>query len=1181
MLNKLAQATLKATSQRLAQLQSKLDSDGSITRKDIATLLQQGNVGLARAKALKLIHEDAQGDLMENIENEIGTLVTHFQELYTKSTPTPVVAEALSSIIHTAPHIPCKGNYVELQSLSHLFAYRFGPDFARSALTNRDEHVSPRITRILAAPEPTASGLNNYLVGICRTYRVEWVPDPGRCDVVNVLSEIMNPGEGKDVDMIALRRFCSYVGIPDEPSWLRPRIWKLFLGLVPVKQDSETREVSRQRDCYYDLVRQLLEPYTSLPEPSTSAHPSDATLLNIVHHLSRIPRELFAHLEVALEGIPPCPLSEASDETIRIPHASALDKRLRALKDYASTNTSSSPDEATPAISISNYDSSAPDTESTSVVEPTFPRAYRFGDAHPHHCSAILRLLFIHAAINPGQFSPHIPALLVPLYTALHLEVAPEELAHVEADTFWLFQEMVAEFSDVDEGEGSQKWMLKLDHALSQADPELHDSLRMKGLRPSLPHYSYRWLAPVLTYTIPVPALFIIWDVLFCCPRRERENHPKLELLVDLACSMILALRKELLSLGHRTGAKANDRLWSNDDSEAFTSTNDPFLEGMTLLQAYPRTSIQDVDRIVQTANDLVKRRELAQSALLSENAPAQAQTGLGARLRHTMWKGFTNQIDDEEPSPENSGSDRERSKDDGNETERPSESSTTKSWWTSIAPPILTVSAAEDCLPVPPPDDDVGYASSSSKASGIWSYAEKLRDSDTAASLAKVGTNWRARALTVGTSWTQKKPAEIGQSPSISGSSAGRSNFRPTSGERTSIGMKAHLRSRTEGSPASPSYSPTHSRNGSSPHSSDSSSSPQTADDQGPDEFGFVDKTKALLSLRSRSAASTLSKSSKPKAGPRPLLLNSASPITSPATKETTPDSSQWTEVMKAKKRYLDRDARSSISSLSPSEALKTNRSDWESDTGSRLVALNRRSVSPMAPSYRVKTSSRSATSEPFSPSALSASTSASIPLQSAPATTSRAPALQLPPSRASTTLPRLETTNGEGATRDMLDSPSQSGPALSRHGRVHSRRSTKPARLQLKDSPLEHKIAASNLTVEWPANDGEVVTTPRAMTFDTSADEGTNLPSPISPRLRRRKVSTDRSSSRKPSGDSQEPRIRKTSSRSRKLSSSEQKDAKKHIRRDSAAEEGDDEGYDDLLSAYESEDLGPKQAA
>lgn len=178
-----------------------------------------------------------------------------------------------------------------------------------------------------------------------------------------------------------------------------------------------------------------------------------------------------------MEGIPPCPLSEASDEETRIPHASALDQRLQTLKDRSPTSNETPSEEATPAISVSNYDSSSPDAQSTPVVESTFPRAYRFGDAHPNHCSALLRLLFIHASINPGQFSPHIPALLVPLYTALHLEVAPEELTHVEADTFWLFQEMVAEFSDVDEGEGSQKWMLKLDTALFQADPELHDSL--------------------------------------------------------------------------------------------------------------------------------------------------------------------------------------------------------------------------------------------------------------------------------------------------------------------------------------------------------------------------------------------------------------------------------------------------------------------------------------------------------------------------------------------------------------------------------------------------------------------------------------------------------------------------------------------------------------------------------
>jgi hypothetical protein len=34
--------------------------------------------------------------------------------------------------------------------------------------------------------------------------------------------------------------------------------------------------------------------------------------------------------------------------------------------------------------------------------------------------------------INPGNLSPHIPALLVPLYSVLSQEIESEDLAHVE-----------------------------------------------------------------------------------------------------------------------------------------------------------------------------------------------------------------------------------------------------------------------------------------------------------------------------------------------------------------------------------------------------------------------------------------------------------------------------------------------------------------------------------------------------------------------------------------------------------------------------------------------------------------------------------------------------------------------------------------------------------------------------
>lgn len=75
------QAQLRLTSQRLGQLQEKKDSQGQITRKDIATLLQQGNLGLARAKAHKLIQEDALGDLLEVLEMHVGLILEHFGEI--------------------------------------------------------------------------------------------------------------------------------------------------------------------------------------------------------------------------------------------------------------------------------------------------------------------------------------------------------------------------------------------------------------------------------------------------------------------------------------------------------------------------------------------------------------------------------------------------------------------------------------------------------------------------------------------------------------------------------------------------------------------------------------------------------------------------------------------------------------------------------------------------------------------------------------------------------------------------------------------------------------------------------------------------------------------------------------------------------------------------------------------
>lgn len=62
-------------------MQSRKDSEGQITRRDIATLLSQSNVALARAKAQKLLREEAMSDVLETLEMHVGVILEHLGEL--------------------------------------------------------------------------------------------------------------------------------------------------------------------------------------------------------------------------------------------------------------------------------------------------------------------------------------------------------------------------------------------------------------------------------------------------------------------------------------------------------------------------------------------------------------------------------------------------------------------------------------------------------------------------------------------------------------------------------------------------------------------------------------------------------------------------------------------------------------------------------------------------------------------------------------------------------------------------------------------------------------------------------------------------------------------------------------------------------------------------------------------
>ena len=235
-------------------------------------------------------------------------------------------------------------------------------------------------------------------------------------------------------------------------------------------------------------MQRLLEPFESLPAPSTPLSFLDAKVIEVTRQLSQVPPNLYVFLEEDPEWIGISPLDEDAPKEIRIPDAHNLDRRLNAInqKDSRSVgNLNVTPEirlEADEAPGAPEISVTAPEnpSEETPAVPTTLVASRSFGTASNtsgRHMSALVRLLYVHSCLNPAHRSPYIASLLIPLYSVLNMEIEPRDVAHTEADSFWLFEAMISEFSLLeDEAEGAL-WMKKLGDRVWQADSEFYSDL--------------------------------------------------------------------------------------------------------------------------------------------------------------------------------------------------------------------------------------------------------------------------------------------------------------------------------------------------------------------------------------------------------------------------------------------------------------------------------------------------------------------------------------------------------------------------------------------------------------------------------------------------------------------------------------------------------------------------------
>ena len=243
-------------------------------------------------------------------------------------------------------------------------------------------------------------------------------------------------------------------------------------------------------------MRRLLQKVASSPLPMTPLSASDRSLVALIESLGQVPAHLFYGLEEEAEQSEVCPVSECAVAAVRIECAFALDTRLQLIQDGQSPSdeipvatpeirleSGSAPSSPTKTgyFDLSSVSQGGPpssgSSKTLSLSSALAPRAFRSVHAHPTHVSALLRLLYIHKALNPGSDSPHLASLLVPLYVVMTMEADPAELAHAEADAFWMFEKLLQEVSELEESEGGVVWMGKLKERLAMADNELLEDL--------------------------------------------------------------------------------------------------------------------------------------------------------------------------------------------------------------------------------------------------------------------------------------------------------------------------------------------------------------------------------------------------------------------------------------------------------------------------------------------------------------------------------------------------------------------------------------------------------------------------------------------------------------------------------------------------------------------------------
>uniref|UniRef100_A0A1B6LT36 TBC1 domain family member 13 n=1 Tax=Graphocephala atropunctata TaxID=36148 RepID=A0A1B6LT36_9HEMI len=345
--------------------------------------------------------------------------------------------------------------------------------------------------------------------------------------------ELLN---GEEINMTTLRSLC-FNGCPDEGGH-RAICWRLLLNYLPLNKTLWCEVLARKRDLYRQFVDEMIV------NPGDCGVEGDCTLAD--HPLNVSPdsqwQTYFKDNEVLLQIDKDvrrlCPdisfFQQATEYPCKAVVNSGGSKRLHRRVEHSVLKSANVERKGLGITRIAL---------STRKAQEDYAPLDEGAEAH---WEVVQRLLFLYAKLNPGQsYVQGMNEIIGPIYYAFACDPRSEWREHAEADTFFVFTNLMAEIRDffiksLDEAEcGINHLMSRLCDQLKNNDHKIYTRLQQQELCPQ--YYSFRWLTLLLSQEFPLPDVLRIWDSLFADPQR-------FSFLIHICCAMIVILRDQLLA---------------------------------------------------------------------------------------------------------------------------------------------------------------------------------------------------------------------------------------------------------------------------------------------------------------------------------------------------------------------------------------------------------------------------------------------------------------------------------------------------------------------------------------------------------------------------------------------------------------------------------------------------------